>query len=67
MLIKRKSIIDGKMREKEIPVTEEQYQNWENGMLIQDAMPNLTPGEREYILTGISEEEWDDLFDDRDE
>jgi hypothetical protein len=25
-------------------------------------MPHLTPDEREFIMTGITEEEWDELF-----
>jgi hypothetical protein len=28
-------------------------------MLIQEAMPNLTPDEREFIKTGITNDEWD--------
>ena len=29
-------------------------------------MPHLTPGEREFILTGITDEEWDELFAEED-
>lgn len=32
------------------------------GKLIQDAFPNLSPGEREQIKTGIHPECWDKLF-----
>jgi len=28
-------------------------------MLIQDAMPRLNEHEREFIITGITEKEWD--------
>ena len=31
---------------------------------IQDAMPNLTPDEREFIKTGITPKEWDEMFGD---
>ena len=62
MKIVRKSPLNGKTNEMEIPVTQEQLDQWNNGMLIQNAMPNLTPDEREFIMTGITEEEWDDLF-----
>lgn len=34
---------------------------WVTGDLIQDAMPNLSDDQREYILTGLSPEEWDKL------
>ena len=36
------------------------YQDWENGVLIQNAFPMLTPTEREFILTGMTDEEWDE-------
>jgi len=32
------------------------------GMLIQDAMPNVSVDEREFIMTGITPEEWDSTF-----
>ncbi len=58
MLITRKSLFTGKTHTLEIKVTPEQLQAWENGMLIQNAMPFLTPDEREFIMTGITAEEW---------
>ena len=40
---------------------------WANGNgLIQDVFPELSADEREYILTGISPEEWDSMFSDED-
>ncbi len=68
MLITMKSILSGIERTKDLAVTQEQYNNWLKGnILIQEAMPELTPGEREFIMTGISEEEWDDTFKDEGE
>jgi hypothetical protein len=61
MLIERKSILSGKIRTKNIPITEEQMQAWQNGTLIQFAMPNLSADDREFIMTGITKEEWDEL------
>ena len=46
----------------EIEVTQEQLSSWESGTLIQNAMPHLTPDEREFIMTGITPEEWDSAF-----
>lgn len=44
---------------KTIDVTLQQFFNWsEGGALIQNAMPNLTPDEREHIKTGICSECW---------
>jgi len=43
--------------------TPQQICNWlDKGMLIQDAMPDLTASEREYAMTGISAEQWDGMF-----
>lgn len=41
----------------EIDVTELQLKQWQyQGISIQDAMPNLTPSEREFIKTGLTDE-----------
>jgi len=40
----------------------EDYAAWMNGMVIQKAMPYLTADEREFIMTGITKEEWDKVF-----
>ena len=36
----------------EMMVRFEDYKAWENGKVIQDAMPYLTPGEREVLIAG---------------
>lgn len=62
MLIKRVSYMSGIEHEMEIDITEQQFQKWKNGMMIQYAMPALTADEREFLMTGITPEEWDSLF-----
>lgn len=62
MLITRTSMLSGIKRTLEINVTEEQLAKWQAGELIQDAMPHLTAGEREFIKTGVTDEEWDAGF-----
>jgi hypothetical protein len=47
----------------DIPVTQEQLDNWNNGMLIQNAMPNLSADQREFIKTGMIPDEWAHLED----
>ena len=65
MDITRTSIISGIRRTQSIDITEEQYQRWERGEdLIQNCMPNTSPEEREFILTGVTTEEWDDEIPD---
>lgn len=39
------------------------YQNWQFGMLVQEAFPNLNNNEREFIMTGLYQEEWDAMFE----
>jgi hypothetical protein len=33
-----------------------------DNLLLQDAFPNLTPADREFIKTGITEDEWEEVF-----
>lgn len=66
MRIVRTSPFSNRIHVREIAVTPEQLDAWKNGMLIQQAMPHLTPDEREFIMTGITAEEWDASFKPRD-
>ena len=54
----RKSMLSGVTRSRDIDVTEEEYDRWRSGVLIQRAMPHLSDVDREFIMTGITEEEW---------
>ena len=67
MQITRTSTLSGITRSLEIPCTEEQMAAYKNGALIQVAFPNLTADQREFILTGITKDEWDELFKETDE
>jgi len=62
MLITRKSLVSGITNSKELNITEEQLANYNNGMHIQNAFPHLSADDREFILTGITGEEWNELF-----
>ena len=59
MKILRKSIFTGIECVRDIDVTKEQLEAWRSGTLIQNAMPNLTADEREFIMTGATPDEWD--------
>lgn len=61
MKVTRTSPFSGKINTMDIDVTEEQFRQWYDGRLIQHVMPNLTPDEREFIMTGIIPEEWAEL------
>jgi len=62
--ITRKSMFTDVTRTIDLPITEEQLTLWEEGMLIQKAMPNLSPDQREFIMTGVTSEEWNEAFKD---
>lgn len=80
MLITRKSFMTGEIHTRDIPVEKHELFHWNipqrsvemvkhecyNGkrVCIQDAFPNLNPSEREFLMTGITDEEWDTLSDD---
>lgn len=46
----------------DLDVTPEQILDWQSGTLIQNAMPNLSADEREFVKTGISAEGWLQLW-----
>jgi hypothetical protein len=62
MLITRKSAFTNNVHTMDINVTQEQLSAWESGTLIQNAMPHLSVDEREFIMTGITPQEWEDAF-----
>jgi hypothetical protein len=40
----------------------EDYQRYQRGARIQDALPTLTADQREILLTGTCQEAWDQMF-----
>lgn len=62
MKITRTSAISGITRTIELPVTEDQLQVWEKGKHIQFAMPHLSADQREFIMSGITLDEWTDFI-----
>ena len=62
MQITRTSMISGNTNSMEIEITQEQIALWESGTLIQNAMPHLSADEREFVKTGMTPTEWNELF-----
>jgi hypothetical protein len=68
MFITRQSQWSGITRTLDIPVTHEQLYEWQQrGAMIQNAMPNLTAAQREFLMTGVTEEEWKEMWGKGDE
>ena len=61
MKVTRKSTITGVVHTLDLPITEEQMQAFLTGTLLQDAFPDLSAADREFILTGVTAEEWNAL------
>lgn len=62
MLITRVSQLTGNKYTLDLPVTEEQMYRFWNGELVQNVFPHLAAAEREFILNGITSEEWTNMF-----
>ena len=59
--ITKTSMLTGIDRTKTFDITYDQYYAWyTEGELIQNAMPNLSASDREFIMTGMTDEEWND-------
>lgn len=63
MLITRKSPISGQMNTIDLNITQAQIDAYNSGSLLQNAFPNLPKELREFFKTGITPEEWRQLFD----
>lgn len=61
MKITRTSMLTGKTHTRDIPVTEEQLEQWRKGKHIQWVLPHLSADDREFLLTGSTPEEWEEL------
>jgi|DEB0MinimDraft_6_1074348.scaffolds.fasta_scaffold80199_2 hypothetical protein len=67
MFIQKRSMLTGKLNEMELPITKEQLDDWQSGRLIQHAMPQLNDDEREFLMSGIIPEEWNQCFGGNDD
>lgn len=70
MLVTRNSSISGKTHTREISVDPEKLaasaENPERPC-VQDVFPEFSPEDREFLLSGITPEEWADVFGEDDD
>jgi len=64
MKVTRTSSVSGVTRTMDLDITPQQLIDYEKGMKIQYAFPNLTTLEREFFMTGITDEEWNAIAPD---
>ena len=63
MLITRTSTITGQEHTLDLDINPDQLIRINTGIeLIQNIVPHLSPSDREFIMTGITDEEWDNMF-----
>lgn len=62
----RKSVFTGNKTSMELNCTQLEFEcgflAWETGTLIQNAFPMLNADEREFVKTGCTPAEWDNMF-----
>lgn len=68
MYITRLSILSGNLNAMNIDITPEQLKSIEElNELIQNTVPHLSASEREFLMSGITDAEWDAEFIDEAE
>jgi hypothetical protein len=63
MLVTKESRISGKISSMDLDITSDQLERINLKIeLIQNIVPNLSSEQREFLITGITPEEWNELF-----
>lgn len=65
MKIVNRSMATGRLRTRDIPLAWNDYVKWCLGVPIQYAAPYLNADDREFLISGITPDEWTDLFSGR--
>jgi hypothetical protein len=62
--VTRKSILSGKTNTMELDILQEHLEKYEQvgGLLVQAVFPNLSKEEREFLISGITPQEWEETF-----
>lgn len=64
MLVKMRSPFTQQENTMEIDITPTQLAEWRGGSgLIQDEFPNLSAEQREFLISGITPEDWKQMMD----
>ena len=64
MIITRRSLLTGTERTRDIDITQRQLDSWRAGVTVQKAMANLSEEDREFVISGITPEEWQEYLSD---
>ncbi len=68
MFITKTSMISGRTNTLWVEgLTQDMLKAWENGALIQDALAGIPQELREFVMTGVSPDEWNRTFPEEEE
>jgi len=67
MIVTKTNRLTGVTNSMSLAITEEQIESYKAGALIQDAFPQLTPDEREFMLTGFLPSEFEKRFPEKED
>lgn len=63
ILVVKRSMLTGKVHSRVIPISAAEYEEWRvSRSLIQNTFPHLSADDREFLISGITPEEWDQTF-----
>lgn len=62
MKVEMRSRMTNRLHVREIEITEEEWRRIQDGELVHLVVPHLSPGDREYLISGITNEEWESYF-----
>lgn len=60
--VTRVSPITGRSLTRMMDITQDQWFLWQHGELIQRAMPHLSDNDREWLMSGCTPEDWEEMF-----
>ncbi len=67
MVVVRQNQLTGKFNKMDLPVTQEQLNRYDRREdLVQNIFPNLTPPQREFLISGMTPTEWVEMFGERE-
>ena len=68
MKVTRTDPLTNKVNTLELPITEAHLDKWRNGgRTIQSVMPHLSDDQREFLMTGLMPESWEEVFKDSED
>ena len=67
--VTRQSVLTRQMNTMELPISQEHLDIYDTvgDILVQDAFPNLDKGQREFLISGITPQEWNKTFGEDDD